>query len=509
MSAQNHSKTDNFNHNVDYDLVVVGGGINGAVSAAAASAAGLRVLLIDKADFASFTSQHSSNLVWGGIKYLQSYEFYLVFKLSMARNKLMRSYPNQIREVGFLASLGPDAPFGRLLGIFGTLFYWGIGLFGTSAPESYSAKRAKQLEPILKTGRKAVRYFDAQLPDNDSRFVYDFVRHAKRLGAEVANYTELTAATKTDLWTLNLSSNGTTRSVTAGAVVNTAGPFALKVSEILDSKTKAGLVFSKGIHLILGRKITRNDDVLAFWDEQGRLFYVLPMGDRSMVGTTDTRVQDPETEVDQVDRDFVLKQINAQLEGDQIVPGDIIAERSGVRPLVIESAQQSSTADWHQLSRKHVIEADPLKSVVTVLGGKLTDCLNVGQEVVAELRKLGFKTEKPKSWFGEGPQNRKAEFFAMVAAKCNDPAAALRIAESAWRRQGNRAIDLFAQSQKLSELISGLGITAEEIEHIAKHEDVATREDLLRRRLPIAMSRSEKEIADNGPLQDLLGRLGL
>jgi len=507
--AQNQSKTDNFNHSVDYDLVIVGGGINGAVSAAAASAAGLRVLLIDKADFASFTSQQSSNLVWGGIKYLQSYEFYLVFKLSLARNKLMRSYPNQIREVGFLASLGPDAPFGRLLGTFGTLFYWGIGLFGTSAPRSYSAKRAKQLEPILKTGRKAVRYFDAQLPDNDSRFVYDFVRHAKRLGADVANYTELTAATKGDQWNLTLESEGQARQVTAKAVINTAGPFASAVSELLDSRTKAGLVFSKGIHLILGRKITKNDDVLAFWDEQGRLFYVLPMGDRSMVGTTDTRVSDPHTEVEQVDRDFVLKQINAQLEGDQILPSDIISERSGVRPLVIEKASQASTADWHQLSRKHVIETDTEKSVVTVLGGKLTDCLNVGQEVVAELKKLGFAVTKPKHWFGEGVQDQKAAFLKLVLDRSKDEAVAARIADSTWRRQGPRAIEMLAQTPKLTEVVEGLGITAQEIEFIARHEDVKTRDDILRRRLPIAMARSQKEIDDNGPLQDLLERLGL
>jgi glycerol-3-phosphate dehydrogenase len=507
--VQNQSKTDNINHNADYDVVIVGGGINGAVSAAAASAAGLKVLLIDKSDFASFTSQQSSNLVWGGIKYLQSYEFYLVFKLCLARNKLMRSYPNQIREVGFLASLGPDAPFGRLLGTFGTLFYWGIGLFGTSVPRSYSAKRAKQLEPILRTGRKAVRYFDAQLPDNDSRFVYDFVRHAKRLGAEVANYTELVAANKGSVWNLDLKSDGKTRSVSSRAVINTAGPFASNVSELLDSKTKAGLVFSKGVHLILGRKITKNDDVLAFWDEQGRLFYVLPMGDRSMVGTTDTRVQDPHTEVEQVDRDFVLKQINAQLEGEKILPEDIISERSGVRPLVIENASDAATSDWHALSRKHVIEADAAKSVITVLGGKLTDCLNVGQEVVAELKSLGFKVQKPKHWFGEGEQDQKALFAQSVAQKCKDPIAAERITESTWRRQGERAIEIFAQSHTLTELVTGLGITAQEIEYIARHEDVKTREDLLRRRLPIAMARSEREIADNGPLQDLLDRLGL
>ncbi len=509
MSNQTQTKNDNTNHVTDFDVVVVGGGINGAVSAAALSAAGQRVLLIDKSDFASFTSQQSSNLVWGGIKYLQSYELLLVFKLCLARNRLMRSYPNQIKEIGFLASLGKTAPFGRLLGTFGTLFYWGIGLFGTKAPSSFSAKRAKSLEPHLISGRKAVRYYDAYLPDTDARFVYDFIRHAKRFGAQAENYTELVGAEFNQSWSLKLKGKTGERVVNAKAVVNAAGPFAEGVSSILESKTKAGLVFSKGVHLTLNRKITKDNQVLAFWDEQGRLFYVLPMGDRSMIGTTDTRVQDPNTQVDEVDREFVLRQINNQLEGIHITADEIISERSGVRPLVIENASQANTQDWHQLSRKHIIEVDSEKAVVSVLGGKLTDCLNVGQEVVDELARLGFNVSKPRDWFGEGDQSRFSQFEAQLLSRTSDAAAAKRIAESIWRRHGERAFEILAVADEALELVPGLGITEQEVNYIIRHEDVVTREDLLRRRLPIAMARSEAEIASNSKLQALLESAGL
>ncbi len=509
MSNQTQTKNDNTNQEADFDVVIVGAGINGAVSAAALSAAGQRVLLIDKADFASFTSQQSSNLVWGGIKYLQSYEFLLVFKLCLARNRLMRSYPNQIKQIGFLASLGKTAPFGRLLGTFGTLFYWGIGLFGTKAPSSFSAAKAKALEPHLISGRKAVRYYDAYLPDTDARFVYDFIRHAKRFGAQAENYTELVGATFDQNWSLRLKSKTGERLVTAKAVVNAAGPFAEGVSELLGSKTKAGLVFSKGVHLTLNRKITKDNQVLAFWDEQGRLFYVLPMGDRSMIGTTDTRVQDPHTQVDQIDREFVLRQINNQLEGIEITADQIISERSGVRPLVIENAAQANTQDWHQLSRKHVIEVDSRKAVVSVLGGKLTDCLNVGQEVVDEFSRLGFKVSKPRDWFGEGGQSRFTQFAEQLVARCSSASEAQRIAESIWRRHGVRSFAILADADKLTDLVPGLGITEQEVNYIIRHEDVVTREDLLRRRLPIAMSRSEAEIAANSKLQALLEAAGL
>jgi len=498
----------NSNKNAQYDVAIIGAGINGAVAAAAASASGLSVLLIDKGDIANFTSQQSSNLVWGGIKYLQGYEFGLVFKLCVARNRLMRHYPNQIREIGFLASLGPTAPFGRLLGTFGTLFYWGIGLFGTKPPKSYSAKTAKQLEPNLISGRTAVKYYDAELPDNDSRFVFDFVRHAISFGAEVRTYSELTSAKhSSEGWELSLLSSSK-ETVSAKSVINASGPFAKSVSEILGSPTSAGLVLSKGIHLVLDRKLTDEYQVLAFWDEQERLFYVLPMGDRSMVGTTDTRVQDPNTKVTKEDSDFVIKQINAQMELEvPITSADVVSERSGVRPLVIDAGQSGDVADWHQLSRKHAIEADKERSVVTILGGKLTDCLNVGQEVVDELAQLGHKPTKPKNWFGEGDQSRKQEFFELVASRSSATSATL-IADGIWRRHGETGFEIIG-SGKLEDLFGGLGVTSQEVRHIVKNEFVTNREDLLRRRLPVQMSRSEKELADNKPLQKLLVELGL
>ena len=504
MAKQNQTKSNKIEQ---FDVAIIGAGINGAVAAAALSAAGQKVLLVDKGDFAGFTSQESSNLVWGGIKYLQTYEFWLVFKLCLARNKLMKAYPNQIKEIGFLASLGPTAPFGRVLGAFGTLFYWFIGLFGTTPPSTYSAKKAKELEPNLITGRKAVKYFDAQLPDNDSRFVYDFIRHAKGRGADVRNYTELTEASFRGDWSLTLKSGRKTTNVTAKSVINAAGPYAQNVSKLLGSKTKAGLVFSKGIHLILNRKLTEKYQVLAFWDEEGRLFYVLPMGDRSMIGTTDTRVEKPETQTNKDDIDFVLRQINAQLElAEPITEDQIVSNRSGVRPLVVETGESGNNQDWHALSRKHAIEANRDKRVVTILGGKLTDCLNVGEEVIDELKGFGVKLDDPGTWFGEGSQERKTEFYAKVASQTKGNADL--IAEGLWRRHGHRAFDVIGK-EKLEDLFDGLGITAQELRYVAENEDVTTREDLLRRRLPVMMARGEKELAANKKLQKLLVELGL
>ncbi|MEL0199803.1 MAG: glycerol-3-phosphate dehydrogenase C-terminal domain-containing protein, partial [Aquiluna sp.] len=146
------------------------------------------------------------------------------------------------------------------------------------------------------------------------------------------------------------------------------------------------------------------------------------------------------------------------------------------------------------------------KRVVTILGGKLTDCLNVGEEVIDELKGFGVKLDDPGTWFGEGSQERKTEFYAKVASQTKGNADL--IAEGLWRRHGHRAFDVIGK-EKLEDLFDGLGITAQELRYVAENEDVTTREDLLRRRLPVMMARGEKELAANKKLQKLLVELGL
>ena len=179
-----------------FDVLVVGAGINGAVSAAALAGRGASVALIDRGDFGSFTSQESSNLVWGGFKYLENYELPLVFGLCRSRNRLMKAYPDNIKEIGFLAALDRSAPYRPWFAALGATAYWAIGLFGTKPPKVFDADEIKAEEPAIETGtvRGGIQYQDAYLIDNDSRFVFSFVRSAIDAGAAVANYVELVSA---------------------------------------------------------------------------------------------------------------------------------------------------------------------------------------------------------------------------------------------------------------------------------------------------------------------------
>ena len=207
-----------------------------------------------------------------------------------------------------------------------------------------------------------------------------------------------------------------------------------------DAPTRHHLVLSKGIHLVVP-SITDSGRVLAFYDDEARLFYVIPMGHRSVIGTTYTRVDDPATSVTHEDRDFVLDQVNKRLALDvPLGAADVIADRCGVRGLVVGD-EAVGDRDWTELSRRHAVEVDRGRAVVTVLGGKLTDCLNVGIEVVEAVRDCGVTIAgHPAKWFGE-PDHTERDRFLLRAGHAGlrrhtqrEPAALF--ADLLWRRYG-------------------------------------------------------------------------
>jgi glycerol-3-phosphate dehydrogenase len=497
LRLQNLDRIDNGH----FDVAVIGGGINGAVAAAALSGRGVKVMVIDRGDWAAQTSQESSNLVWGGFKYMESYELILVRKLCMSRNRLMRAYPANIQEIGFLAAMGSTAPFPQWLAGVGSVAYWAFGNFKTAPPRLLSRNKIEELEPIIDTAdvRGGLEYADAHLKDNDARFVFGFVRSAIDLGAAAANYVELASAERVDdRWYLDLRDidGGGTLSCTAEVVVNCAGPFIDPLNDELKVRTNHRIVHSKGIHLIVDQ-LTPNNRVLAFFDDTERLFYVIPMGRRSVIGTTDTRVDEPTKEVTDEDRSFLLSQINTRLNLDKpLTEADIIAERCGTRPLVVQTGEGDQTeADWTSLSRKHEIELDADRAVISVYGGKLTDCLNVGEEIADAVEELGVTVGPDnKTWYGEPPPVTRDAFYRQAEGMDLD---SLRIKENTeplsdrlWRRYGRRAFDMLDEIRQNPAMGEDIMTSADylrvELHHTAQNEMVVRLEDFLRRRSKIS-----------------------
>ena len=504
--------------NGTFDVLIVGGGINGAVSAAALSARGASVALIDRGDFAGFTSQQSSNLVWGGIKYLENYEIPLVRKLCMSRNRLMRAYPANVKEIGFLGVMGETSPFPPWLVGVGAFAYWGIGNFKTNAPRPMSPETVERIEPVINTiGTKGgIEYADAYLKDNDARFVFSFIRSAMDVGAIAANYVELISAERSGgKWQAALRDveSGAELSVNAKVIVNAAGPFLDGLNSSWNLRTRHQIVYSKGVHLVVDQ-LTPNERVLAFWDDSQRLFYVIPMGNRSVIGTTDTRVEDPHTAVTDQDRDFLLSQINDRL--DLMTPlsnDDIIAERSGVRPLVVRRTSRSfKDVDWTALSRKHEIEVDHAKQVVSIFGGKLTDCLNVGEEVASAVQMLGIHLlPDQRRWYGEPGRESRRAFFrqtrGMRIDDFNDRAGSEPLSERLWRRYGRRAFDMLDDIREdptmAEDVLDSSDYLRVELHNTASTEMVVKLDDFLRRRSKISLITRDEDVRSAKGLQEV------
>jgi glycerol-3-phosphate dehydrogenase len=467
------SQRDNMLSRLDgavLDALIVGGGINGAVCAAALSAQNLNVGLVDRADFASATSSASSNLIWGGIKYLENGELSLVRNLCRSRNALLRHYPHSVREIRFVTAHTKAAEHALTTLYAGTWLYWIMGSRVTERPYRFDREEFAAHEPRFATATNTggIEYSDAYLPDNDARFVFNFVRHAMQHGALAANYLAATHAEHDGKhWRVTLQSDdGATVSLKTRVLINACGPWAEQFNAACELRTRTRHLYSKGVHLIVPR-ISPEERVLAFFADDGRPFFVIPMGHRSCIGTTDNRVPGPEVEVDDDDRDFILTNINANLAlPAPITRADIIAERVGVRPLAVTGS--ADDGDWFALSRHHRIEVDPDRPQLSIFGGKLTDCLNIGDEVIDHLRDL-LPNGGPRShWYGRDVPP--------------PPGIDLRL----WRRYGHDAAAI-ADAPDQERLLPDNPLTAAELRFMRKHELVHRPEDLLRRRSMLAL----------------------
>jgi glycerol-3-phosphate dehydrogenase len=484
-----------------FDVLVIGGGINGAVSAAALSAQGASVALVDRGDFASFTSQQTSNLAWGGIKYLESGELGLVMKLCASRNRLIRAYPSTVREVRFFVSVERGFRFGRFTLFLGSLLYWLIGRFFTQPPRLLSRAQIDREEPeVAPLGPGGFEFSDAYLIDNDARFVFNFIRSALDHGAIAVNYVSARGSQRGNdgFWHTRMhdEESGREWTVRSRVLVNAAGPYVDESNAIDGQKTQHHHVFSKGVHLVVNR-ITPHNRVLTFFADDGRLFFIIPLGPKSCIGTTDTRVDTLPPRVEPADRTFILDNVNKRLRlARPLTEADIIAERCGVRPLAVEKANNGGTRDWMALSRKHVVEVDSATKRISIFGGKLTDCLNVGEEIADAAHALGIALPyRHRRWYGEPDDTVKDEFFHqarlmrlddMTAKESSEP-----LSTRLWRRYGASALalldDIRQDSSMAEVMISGTEYIRGELFHAAQREMITKLGDFLRRRSKIAL----------------------
>ena len=362
-----------------YDLLIVGGGINGTAIAREAALNGLSVLLVEKDDLASHTSSASTKLIHGGLRYLEYYDFKLVREALKERERLLRLAPELIRPLAFvLPHEHALRPWWMVRA--GLLIYDRLG-GRISLPRS-RALRSTDIAyqaPLARKGAGFV-YFDAAT--DDMALTRAIAADAVANGAEIATHTELLSARRDgDLWRARLSGD---RLVTTRIMVNAAGPWVGTMLGRLGINTKAHVRLVKGSHITVPR-LYDGDHAYMLQQPDGRIVFALPWQGDTAIGTTDVPVEDPAaTPANDAEIAYLCDAANRYFTT-PIGPADVTGSWSGVRPLYDDGASEAKA-----VTREYVLELDTAGApLLSVFGGKITTARRLGEDV---LGKLGYRS---------------------------------------------------------------------------------------------------------------------
>jgi len=503
----------------EFDLLVIGGGVTGAGVALDAAARGLRTALVERDDFASGTSSKSSKMVHGGLRYLQQKEFALVHENLAERHRLLRNAPHLVEPLTFLIPLfgkggvvdqGIVKTFSLALWLYDLAGGWKIG----KRHGKVTAEEIYAHLPTLKHGRVVAGflYYDARA--DDARLTLAIVRTAVLgHGAVAANYAPVTALIKdaagrvcgarvTPVPAPSTSAPLASAAATGGAadapvgasieirakaVVNATGVWADELRSLDVGGTRHELRPAKGIHVTVPRSKLPCDMAAVIPTGDRRNIFVVPWGDHTYLGTTDTDYAGPldDPAVTEADIAYILGAINAVLT-DPLGPDDVTATWAGLRPLLAKApghkAPSERTAD---LSRRHrVLVADD--GLVTITGGKLTTYRKMAEDTLDAVgRVLGRK-------LAASPTRRLRLRGAEGAAALAKPGAARSLGttdtllEHLVHRYGGETpvlLGLIEDQPELAEpLVPGLPYVKAEAVYALRYEMAQCLEDVLARR---------------------------
>ncbi|MEI8366425.1 MAG: glycerol-3-phosphate dehydrogenase/oxidase [Parachlamydiaceae bacterium] len=369
-----------------YDLVVIGGGINGAAIARDAAMRGLSVVLLEKEDFGYGASTKTSKLAHGGIRYLEQLQFSLVRESLRERALLMKNAPHLVHPLPFIYPVyDADArPLWQIhLGLFLYDFLGGWGTFPRHRKLSVE-EIVKQFPGIRSEGLQGgCLYYDAQMLDH--RIVIENIIAAERSGALIHNYAEVLAITVSKL---NDRVNGVRfchretgliETIPCRSVVNATGAWSEQLAAMtlgtLNKRT-CHVAPTKGVHMIIPQ-VADGTAIVLHTPQDKRVFFVIPWEKNSLVGTTDTFYEgNPDAvAVEKVDCNYLLTAVQAYFP--QLQP-TVLASFAGLRPLVAPVKGNASPSD---IIREHVVETSP-EGITTILGGKFTTHRCIAESVV-------------------------------------------------------------------------------------------------------------------------------
>ena len=477
------------------DLLIIGGGINGAGIARDAAGRGLSVALVEKDDLAAATSSWSSKLIHGGLRYLEQYEFRLVREALQEREVLLRIAPHIIRPLLFVL---PHDPSMRPLWMIraGLWIYDRLG-------GPISLPRSKALTfPHLEFSaglahdiRHGFVYSDCRV--DDARLTVLNALSAKEKGAAILTRTKLEHARRVDgAWEATISTAGGRRTLRARGIVNAAGPWVVDVLDKIDGDRITERVrLVKGSHIVVP-KVHSQGHALILQNTDKRVVFIIPFeNDYSLIGTTDVAVSSIEEakSITHEETQYLVDAANRFL-ARKISVDDVKWSYAGVRPLYDDGSPNPS-----EVTRDYVLKVDEEKGAVpllTVFGGKITTYRRLAEEALAMLKP--FYPQLRGDWTAteELPGGDVGHYNAFRDAMyARYPNLGRELVTGIIRRHGSRAPRILRDA-RFSEGLGrsfGAGLTQHEIEYLVAEEWAMTAEDVLWRRTKCGLHMSQEQ----------------
>jgi glycerol-3-phosphate dehydrogenase len=484
----------------EFDILIIGGGVNGVGAALDAVSRGLRVALVEAHDFAAGTSSRSSKLIHGGLRYLEQYDFKLVREALHERELMVSTQcPHLVKPVSFLYPLTEKVKERTYVGA-GLALYDALRGFKRALPshKHLTGKTIATISPSLRqdiiTG--AIRYFDAQV--DDARHTMMIARTAARHGAVMATgvrVVELIRNGKKVSGAVALDSQTNKKiKISAKATIMCAGVWSDELHAQFGLTAGYSVAMSKGVHIVVPGDAIHSKDGIILKTAVSVLF-LIPWGDKWIVGTTDTPYEGDRANplATHEDVQYILDQANRVLEP-KLDAKDILGVFAGLRPLVANKTTSATT----KLSREHVVDR-PAPGFVSMAGGKYTTYRVMAKDAVdlavIDLRRLvsDSVTEKVPLMGADG-------YFALqqqvsrIAEENSLTEASVRHLLNRYGSLIEEILDIIEEDSSLAERISpDLPYLKAEILHAATHEGARSVEDVLMRRTRISF-----EAADSG-----------
>jgi len=481
------------------DLLIIGGGINGAGIARDAAGRGLKVVLVEQSDLASATSSASTKLIHGGLRYLEFFEFRLVREALIERERLLQIAPHIIRPMQFILPHVPELrPRWQMrLGLF---FYDHIG-GRKKLPASRSVRLAGGNYGALRPGLDhGFAYSDCWV--DDSRLVVLNALDAALRGASIRTRTRFVSAHREgSQWLAQCQDVIThkTQQIRARAIVNAAGPWVQQVlHDIPQVAMTAHVRLVKGSHIVVPR-LFNGEHAFMLQNPDGRIVFTIPYQDQfTLVGTTDVPFIGDATQVS-ISHDEILYlcgTVNSYFRK-QVTPADVKWTYAGVRPLSDDDSENAS-----KVTRDYRLEltdaASDAPALLSVFGGKITTYRRLAETALSKLQP--HLNSSDKEWTdqaalpgGELPHADFAAFLAGVQKRW--PFLPAPMAQRLARAYGTRIEKILGKAQAMLDLGEhyGAGLTQAEIDYLVAHEWARSADDILWRRTKVGLHLGDAE----------------